>query len=147
MIASFLKSIGGKLVGYFLGIVLIVYGVVVDDVRRLCHMSELRKRYRKDFLRYQEFTYNLFVSGFLHDISPDLADFKREFDKMSIDDRKTIRVDDRLYGRMRRVLFWNLLFDAMMSFALTSLIALGGLFGYRVMDSEWFQRLTDFLGL
>lgn len=147
MIASFLKSIGVKLVDYFLGIVLIVYGVVVDDVRRLCHMSDIRRRYRKDFLRLQKFTYGLFVDGFLHDIPPDLADFKNQFDKMPIDDRKTLRVDDRLYCRMRRVLFWNLLFDAMMSLGLTLFIALCAMFGYRVMDSDWFQRAVDFLGL
>ncbi len=147
MIASFLKSIGRRLIGYFLNISCILFGVVSDDIHRLCHMEELRKKHRAEYLEYQRFVYDLFVSGISHDGTNELTEFKTMFDKLSVDERKVIRVDDRLYGRMRRVLYWQLVFDALMSFALTVLFAFGCLFGVRFVNSDLMDRVCEMLGM
>ena len=146
MLGALLKAVLGKALDCVLSVMGILYGVVVEDVRRLCHFSEVRER-RDEYLKHRDELYEMVMSG---TSSPDhvMSELNGgKFADLSDEDRKVLESDDDLYSHMRGILVFQAIIDAVVSLCSTLLLVLVGVGIYVLWTHGSLCEMLEELGL
>ena len=146
MIGTILKTVLGKVVDIVVGVLKILFGVTVDDVRKLARCSEVRSHHEEYVKRRDEF-YQMVVEG---TISPSMErrDIAAELvPSPTSEDRLVLEADDALYTRMYRIFVFTAVIDAIISLLTTALVIATAVGGYLLFSSDAVQEIIEHIGM